>query len=672
MPIRTFRPSASRIILLAILACTGVTAARESSLSAYTGYTEPAYPGVDVHSTYVPMRDGVRIALDYYLPTGGPEKTGFPVVFMYTPYKRATLNPETGEVRDLRTSDHVAKHLLAHGYAMVYADMRGTGASSGWLLDFMPAIWEDGKELVEWIAAQPWSDGNVGMMGASYLGWSQTATAFHQPEALKCIMPTVIPLEGYTGEIYPGGIYLQGFMQLWSGKMFPSQRSYFDPAKGLIPARPAEDEDGDGDLADEIPLDQNGSGTFLDDGYPPRYADGEKRAHVFYHAIQAHVANYDYDSWASKAFFIDAPAPLGYTLNELGPNAHVPGLMKFGIPIYNVGGWFDAFARGSFELYCTLAASNPSKLIMFPGYHSVTRGPYYDHIGYAEEDARAVLAREHLRFFDRYLKGIENRIEHDPPIQIYVMHGEGWRGEREWPLAREVRTPLYLDAQHRLSNTPGADGETRWTADYRHNATFGESAGNRWVGISGRHPSALPERREKDEQRLIFTGAPLAAAMEVTGHPTVTLHVSSTEAYGDFFVYLEDVSPEGAAVLVTEGQLRAGFHRLQDNDLIVAAGGVDVLPDLPWHGFRREDYVEHALANGAKLELVISLQPTSWVFRPGHRVRLSIAASDWPTFRLHPRLSPANDPEDPANRTPTITVYHGGDSGSVLELPVIP
>jgi len=660
-----------RALFGAVLLC-GVATAQLNSVSPESDFFAPVYDGVEVVSTYVSLRDGERLAVDYYLPDEGPRRRSFPVVLMYTPYKRATLNPATGEVRDLMATDPVARLLVSKGYAMVYADMRGTGASTGWLLDFMPAIWEDGKELVDWIAAQGWCDGNVGMMGASYLGWSQTATASQRPAALKCIMPTVIPLEGYTGEIYPGGIYLQGFLQLWSGKMFPSQRSYFDPEKGLIPTRPAADEDGDGELADEIPLDVDGSGTFLDDPYPPVYSDGNPRKHIFYHAIQEHVNNYDYDSWASKSYFIDAPSPLGYNLNELGPNAHVPGIIESGIPIYNVGGWFDAFARGTFELYCTLAPTNPSKLIMFPGYHSVTRGPYYEHVGYTTKDAAAVLAREHLRFFDRYLKGLANGIEDEPPIQIFVMHGEGWRGEQEWPLAREIRTPFYLGANHTLSKSPGVGGETRKTADFSHSATFGDSGGNRWVGISGRRPSVLPDRQAIDAQCMTFTGESLAGAMEVTGHPTVTLHLSSTEPYGDFFVYLEDVAPDGAAVLVTEGQLRAGFHKLVDNDLIVAAGGIDVRPDLPWHGYREQDYDERALADSAHLELVIDLLPTSWVFREGHRVRLSIACSDWPTFRLHPRMSPANDPNDPGNLVPTITVYHGGDKGSVLALPIIP
>jgi uncharacterized protein len=454
--------------------------------------------------------------------------------------------------------------------------------------------------------------------------------------------------------------------------MFPSQRSYFMPDKGAYPTLPAEDEDGDGDLADEVPLDQDGSGTFLDDGYPPKYADGAERKHVFYHAIKEHEKNYDYDSWAKKGFFIDAPSPLKYDLNDLGPNAHVPGMMKSGIPIYHVGGWFDGFARGTFELYRTMEETNPSKVIMFPGYHSVTRGPYYAHIGYEHGAASDVFAREHFRFFDRYLKGIKNGIEDDAPIYLYNMHGDGWRAEQEWPLAREQRTACYLGSGGTLAKSTGVPGTTKYTAAFTHSSTYGDNEGNRWVGIGGQHPNALPVRTEKDKQCLSFTSETLMAPMEVTGHPSVTLHVSSTEAYGDFFVYLEDVSPEGEAVLVTEGQLRAGFHKLYDNDLIVEGADVEVLPELPWHGYRKQDYVDGALADGTHIEMTISLHPTSWVFRKGHRVRLSIACADWPTFRLHPKLSPANNPSDAGNVVPTVFVHHGGELASLLELPVVP
>jgi len=315
---------------------------------------------------------------------------------------------------------------------MVAADMRGTGASTGWYMDFMPELGEDGKELVDWIAAQPWCNGNVGMAGGSYLGWSQTATASHIPRALKCIMPAVIPLDGYTGEIYPGGIYLQGFLKGFSKFMYRMHRNYYDHNGGSRPTKPAVDEDGDGDLADEIPLDLNGDGSFLDEPYPPVYRDGKPRQNFYFKATRDHDrGNVDYAAWASRLFFLDAPTPLRCTVYQLSPSAHVPGLIRSRVPIYNVGGWFDAFARGSFELFSTLRHTNPSKLIIAPGYHNLSSGPFWKYLG---EDGDAIdkqLLLEHLRFFDRYLKGIQNGIEKEPPIYIYVMNGGGWRFENE-------------------------------------------------------------------------------------------------------------------------------------------------------------------------------------------------------------------------------------------------
>jgi hypothetical protein len=610
----------------------------------------------------------VTLAIDVYTPTDGPEGTdGFPVVLEYTPYQRATIHPETGEVKDKRNHDAV-RALTSRGYVFARADMRGTGTSSGWLLDFMPAIWDDGKQLVDWIADQDWCDGNVGMMGGSYLGWSQTATASRKPEALKCIMPAVIPLEGYTGEVYPGGIYLQGFLNLWSGFMYPSQRSYFDPDSGMWPCKPAVDEDGDGEYHDEIPIDQNGNGTFLDDGFPPKYADGEGRDHLYFLAIRGHEKNFDYASWAKDAPFIDSTSPLGYTMYDLGPNAHVEAMMESEIPVYHVGGWFDGFARGTFELFETLRPTNPSKAIVFPGYHDVTGGPYYDHVGADVDEAKRILLIEHLRWFDYHLKGIDNGIMDDPPLTYYAMHGGGWQQTNAWPVETMDQT-LHFTPEGSLSASGAEDGTRDYTADLTHSSVYGENNGNRWVGIGGNEPKALPVRNAQNEKCLTYTSAPLGAALEITGHPVVTLSASSTEAYGDFFVYLEDVSPAGDAVLVTEAQLRAGYAALHDNDLIVFGGksGVEVLPELPWHGYERQHYADGILKD--RTELVIDFQPTSWTFREGHRIRVSIACSDWPTFRLHPKLSPQNDPAAGDNSVPTITVY-SGENGSRLMLPV--
>jgi len=139
-------------------------------------------------------------------------------------------------------------------------------------------------------------------------------------------------------------------------------------------------------------------------------------------------------------------------------------------------------------------------------------------------------------------------------------------------------------------------------------------------------------------------------------------------------VYLEDVDEKGEAVLVSEGVLRAGFAGLYPNEEMIQSGktDVDVKPELPWHGFEKDQYVHNIFADNNVVELLFDLKPTSWVFRKSHSIRVTIACADWPTFRLHPRLSPFNDPNDPANIIPIITVYRDAERPSGITLPIIP
>ncbi|MFB0562019.1 MAG: CocE/NonD family hydrolase [Candidatus Lokiarchaeia archaeon] len=661
----------------------------------YSGYSFPEYESFEKLSVYVPMSDGVLIAVDVFLPSGyngsGPEPTAFPVVFEYTPYQRATINPYTGEIRDRSRSSSV-QFLMSYGYAYVVADMRGSGASTDWKLDFMPEIHRDGGELVDWIAAQSWCDGNVGMTGGSYTGWSQTAVAGQMPEALKCIAPAVIPMDGYTGEVYPGGIWCDGFMTLWSEGMWYSERNFYIP--GLSnPTAPVVDEDGDGLLYDEIPWDKDASGTFLDDyhpaaTWPPQYFDGNGsvRAHIYYFATLDHaIGNLKYSEWTAGGIFIDTHANIthpvyGTVINntsyELGPNAFVPNISLTGIPIYDIGGWFDIFDRGTTEWYCTMEETNPSKLLMFPGYHGLN-GPFWLYLG---EDFPN-LNLERLRFYDRYLKGIDNGIDKEPPIYIYVMNGGGWRFEDAWPLPQQQLTNFYFEEGNTLALERVNEGYDTYTADFTHDSRYGTNwnpftgvGGNRWLGAAGFEPNELPIRTDKDLQCLAYTSAPMVQDTEVTGHPIIHFWVSSTADYGDFYVYLEDVDESGEAILITEGLLRAGFADLYNTSEQIYSGdlGFVVKPDLPWHGYEEAQYVDAIFAESNIVELVIDFQPTSWVFKEGHSIRVTIACADWPTFELHPKLSPTNDPSDPDNIVPTITVYRDADHPSFIELPVIP
>ncbi len=666
-------------------------------------------------SDRIPMRDGTLIAVDVFLPKecAEPCEPPFPLVLEYLPYQRATADPFvgflTGDVDDAADSETV-RFLLSQGYAFARADMRGTGASTGWRMEFMPEIMDDGKEIVDWLGSQSWCDGNVGMIGGSYLGWSQLAVASRAPEALKCIMPQVVPFDGFSSEVYPGGIYLYAFVQIWAGGMYMTDRNLYIPGQ-INPTVPAFDEDGDGSYVDEIPLDRDFSGTFIDDypwpvdpSDPPQYLDGVPRTvHAFFNATMEHAAhpdgrpgNYDMDEVARDLYFIDGPIGL----DDLTPydllNNILPDVAASGVPIYDVGGWFDGFTRGTCKLFATLRRTNPSKMLVQPTYHGAVSQGFADLFGLDPENFTRYAGKvkeEMIRWLDHWLKGIDNGIDREPPIEIYVMNGEGWRKEQEWPLARQRVMRYYFEENGGLATVRTSQGTDTYTADYSHNSGFepidvsflgmiGRPTvsdtyyTNRYTSLAGFAPTRLAVRTDKDLKCLTYTSAPLVDAVEVTGHPIVHLWVSSTADHGDLFFYLEDVDEQGQAVLITENPLRIGFAGLVDDDEQIHPNpGLEVRPDLPWHGYEEADYVDGILAGGAVVEVVNDLHPTSWVFREGHRVRVSIACSDWPTFRLNPHLyagegEPTNRPEDYV--VPTITVYRDNYRPSRIELPVVP
>ncbi|MBN1221678.1 MAG: CocE/NonD family hydrolase [Candidatus Aminicenantes bacterium] len=681
----------------------------------YSGYSKPRWEGSKHISEYVTMRDGTKIAVDVFLPktyTGkghAPEK--FPGVFQYTPYHRTLMDMETGNI--ITPYPHHAL-FLSHGYAVAIADMRGTGASFGWMIVMDPIVCDDGKEIIVWMAAQPWCDGKVGMEGGSYVGWSQIACASRKPEALKCIAPMVAGLDGFM--MKPGGIYSYAFMQFWSAFTNLLNRNMMvKDFRSIPPTPPVIDEDGDGNLVDEIPMDANGNGAFFDDyawpvnpDNPPQYSDGLSREnHFYFNATMEHVAHPDgapgdYDPdiiWSDRGFRDDKRPGDGLTVADINL-ALIPSVMQSEIPVYNIGGWFDPFIRNTFELYGTMKRTNPSKIVARPCYHQGISPAFAELIGFdaALGDPRELmmaLGREELRWFDCWLKGIDNGIDKEPPVVIYVMNGEGYRFENEWPLARQVLTKFYITGDNALAKAqPPTDGKDEYTADFTHNSGWGPEADTAWIAavndmVGKPHPTAQlfprnrqqmmgvaetpPYRTEKDLQCLTYTTPPLEADVEVTGHPIVHVWVSSSADYGDVFFYLVDVDANGESVLVTERGHRAEFTTLQDNDRMIPDNpGIDVLPDLPWHGYDRADYEDKVFAGGKIVKIVTDLYPTSWVFKKGHRMRVSIACADWPTFKLHPKLSPSNSPDAPDNIVPTVTIYRNKDYVSYIELPIIP
>lgn len=642
----------------------------------YSGYTFPEYNSHVRSSEYVTMSDGVKVAVVKYMPSEGPSEGPFPVIFKYIPYHRESIDPETGELITVFNQQTI-DFFTSYGYVIVLGEMRGTGASFGMHINFSEQLATDGKELVDWMADQSWCDGNVGMIGVSYMGWSQYATASQKPAALKAIIPECIFFDYYSSYVaYPGGIYLAD--PFLSSVFMLFDRNFYLPG-AIFPTTPVVDEDGDGELADEIPLDLNGNGFFVDDyelpDNPPQYSDGADRQHIYYQATMGHLANPVPVQWAGDLFFRDGAAPGGNMPSDFGPSYFPVTIAESEIPIYNVGGWSDVFLRGTTQWYSTLAATNPSKMVIGASNHHDQGlsdrkhpGPYWEYFGENIEDVFSGYKQEFLRFLDRYLKETKNGIDEEPPVNIFVM-GKGWRSENEWPLERQVTANLLFDEGNTLSLVRSAEGADDYVADFTTDSRQDSSMANRW---NLKVLDQVEIRTDKDVKCLTYTSAPLRKDMEITGHPIVRLWASSTAECVDFFVYLEDVDENGEAYLITDGMLRANFAEIVPNEDMLPGSGIDVLPDLPWHGFKEADYSEGIFIGGNTAEIVFDLLPTSWVIKKGHQIRVSIANADWPTFRLHPELSPTNDPGDPNNIIPVTTIHRNAEHPSSIELPVIP
>jgi putative CocE/NonD family hydrolase len=564
----------------------------------YSGYTEPQYTGYETTSQYVESFDGTKIAVDVHMPTGGPDQA-LPAVLIMTPYHRADI--VDGEVQDIMTDpESPARIISSYGYVIVVADCRGTGASYGSRYAvFDPPEVQDGDSLVDFIVEQDWCDGNVGMMGQSYLATIQFLNAANLNPALKCIIPRYSYIDLYDFA-YSGGIVNFNFVEAYQVAMENLNANVEKPALGFYPSKPV-DSDTDGSMLAE--------------------------------ATQQHEANGNLVELADLMPFRDSTYE--YPWGEMGgyptvsPSGHLDDIEGSGVAVYNMGGWMDCYSAATVSFQDTL--SNESKCLVGD----------YDHTQHFENDGI-----EAVRFFDRYLKGVENGIMDEAPFYIYTSGKDEWRFEDQWPLADQVETDYYLQSDGELTTTmPAAEGTNEYVVDY----TTGSGINSRWLAMTG-NPSEYPDRAEEDEKLLTYTTPPLEEDTEITGHPTLHLFTSVNSTDGDFFVYIEDVDENGYVQYESEGQLRASLRSLSERPW---------LPELPYHPSGEGDV--QPLVPGEMTELVISLFPISHVFKQGHSIRVSIAGSDRHNFR-----TPKQDPP------PTYTVYTGGENASYMVLPVIP
>jgi len=578
---------------------------RISKPGEYAGYSRLIYDRWKRTSQYITVRDGTRLAVDIFRPTRNeqPVEEPLPVIWTYDRYHRADVQ-ENRVVTQL-DQDPWLRTVLGHGYIIGVVDVRGGGASYGtWEGPFTVKEATDGYDITEWFAAQSWCNKRVGMYGRSYLGITQYLTAAMAPPHLIAIFPEMAIFDLYSFA-YGGGIFRNNYAANW-------ERLVSD----LDKARPAAPVDGD--------------------------ANGEGLAA----AIKQHSANRDaYDLFAALPFrdSIDKTSSSKIYLDD-NPARYVERIKKSRVAIYHLAGWNDMWPRDAFLWFNNL--DNPQKIIVGPWSHNGSSG--FD------------LAAEHLRWYDYWLKGINNGIMDEAPIRYYTMGapaGDEWRTAAQWPLSNEQSTKYFFqrgpsrsvasvnDALLGTEKPASADGKD----DYAVNYSTTSGTATRWAnGYGGRF--GYPDMVRNDEKGLTYTTPALTSDVEVTGHPVVHLFATTTAKDVDLFVYLEEVSEEGGSRYVTEGTLRAS-HRA------TYSPPFDNMK-LPYHRSFVKDVVE---VDSEPMELVIDLLPTSKIFKAGHRLRITITGADKDNYLTPEMASP-----------PVFSILRNANHASYVSLPIVP
>ena len=566
----------------------------------------------------IPMRDGSRLYADVYRPDT-PDSV--PVLLARTPYNKALPGARTGGIDMVRA--------VSHGYAVVIQDARGRYHSEGEFTPFRNEI-NDGYDTVEWCAAQPWSTGKVGMFGTSYLGGTQWLAAMSRPPSLTATVPRMIGSDFYDGVFYQGGALQWGLIVSW----------------GIGTLALANLERLARDIA--VPSETVGKLIAAVDGLDEtfRFLPASEFPH-----LKDGLAPYFYE-WLAHPRYDDY-----WKLLRIEDH-----YSEMAVPALNIGGWHDAFLSGTLKNYqgmvakgATDAARRGQKLLIGPWHHGAgmdVSGEFY--FGLMANDAAIDLHGLHLRWYDYWLKGMDNGIMDEAPVRIFVMGDNVWRYEQEWPLARAQYVNYYLHSDGKANTlngdgglspeSPGAEPPDVFLYDPR------SPVPTRGGGLccSPAFLAAGPFDRRSIESRsdvLVYTSPTLEQDLEVTGPVTVTLYTASSAPDTDFTATLADVGPCGCTRTLTDGIIRARYRESQSTPQLIEPGNV--------------------------YRYTIDLMATSNVFKAGHSIRVEVSSSNFPRFDRNPNTG--REPSEETELRPAIqTVLHDGQYPSHITLPVVP
>lgn len=466
----------------------------------------------------VPMRDGVTLSADVYLPAGEPCKR--PVILTRTPYLKSNM-----------LVVERAQQYVKSGYVFVAMDVRARGDSDG--ENFNPYFNEgrDGYDSVEWCAAQEWSDGNVGTQGGSYLGTIQWLTALEQPPHLRAMVVLVPPSDPFveTPTGVPSPIHLC-WLHYVSGRVTqPMDAVNWEQIYTHLPLLTMDEQAGRVDWRWRT----NFEHTRLDEYWQPL---------------------------CYQQRFEELSIPV----------LHISGWYddeQVGTPLNYIG----MTTRGA-----TTEARSSQRLLMGPWGHNVNSSSKMGELDFGSQ-AVIDLHGEVVRWFDRWLRGTAKT---DAPVRIFIMGENAWRDEQEWPLARAQWTPFYLRG-HGQANSRFGDGTLSITApdahepadsytyDPGHPTPFITDAISSQVGGADDY-SAIQRR----DDVLVYETEPLEQDTEVTGPVRVDLYASSSALDTDFMAMLIDVWPNGFRQRLCDGMVRARFRDGMEHPTLIEPGRI--------------------------------------------------------------------------------------------------
>jgi hypothetical protein len=570
------------------------------------------------------MRDGVRLAIDVHVPQGFGLPDRMPAMLRQTRYLRS-LSPKgplgqlvTGEF-DLYRSTR--KTFLRAGYVWIDVDVRGTGASTGaWKAPWFEDEVRDGADLVNWIIAQPWSNGRVGSLGISYDGTAAEMLLVNNHPAVRAVAPMFSLYDVFADVAFPGGVHLAWFTQAWSRYNGALDRSAFSEAwvtsLRLIARVAANDPSPQGGARilsalgsmDESLFKKLAAVALETTIAGGRSADGHYRAPNA-EELSARLANLDVHAGALKLVFRDdtglVPTIADTTIDDFSPHKYRSEITSSGAAIYSYSGWRDGAYQASAVRRYSEIKSPGARLTLGPWVHS---GKLRIHAGALATPAEFDHDAELLDFFEQHLKDApedKSRL----PIRYFRMGDEKWLPASTWPPLGTTVSSLYATQDRRLSPESPAVGPV---IEQPVDSTVGTGERSRWRSLLSLVPGDYPDRRERDQRLLCFDSDPLPSPLAVAGSPRVIAHVAwSDPGAARLFAYLEEVTADGQVIYVTEGQLLA-MHR----------GKTEA--EKPT--FRRAD-AQPVIANEV-VTLAIDLLPIAYLFRTGSRVRLALSAAD--------------------------------------------